>query len=245
MKIQILNIGKDKNKILWYIILGALLVAFILIVISMYNITGVKNNSLIAKSKSIFDASKYSAKYNVEVISNKNTNKYIIEEEYKSEINNEDNSKVESFKFITTNEIGDEITYIIENNNLKITSSNQINEYILSNYIVKKRNIFSIATFISLYNEIEDINKDSTMECCAKIETEEYENKTLYRLIFNQPNDNCSICNKYSELFKAGIELKKLELIISNDTNLPVEYIAYDKNNKAYIDIIYEYFEFK
>lgn len=246
MKIKIFSIGKDRNKILWWIILTGLMVATILIAISIYLITLNKKEIVIEKKDDIFNVNSYNAEYNITVVSNKTTNKYHMKEEYKKEVteNNENAQENEFFKFVTSNEIGDTITYEITNNSLKISSSNEINNYILSDYLMKKRNIFSFSTFSSIYNDINLLNEDSSKNSCAKITTEEFDNKTLYRMTFKK-DCNCEICTKYKELFRAGIQITKLELVISNETNMPIEYVVYNKDNMAYIDISYENFQLK
>ena len=160
MYIKFLNVNKDKSKRLWIIILTALTVAAILVFTTIYLLISKENiklgdfSDISNKYEQIFMAKAYKYESNVTVISNKTTNKYSIEEKYEK-----NDLGVENFYIKTHNELGDEIDYEITNNSLHIKSSTQLNEYVLNNYVVKKTNLISIATFISLYHYIEKYNK--------------------------------------------------------------------------------------
>ena len=238
-----LNVRNDRNKRLWLIILTALTVAALLIMITMKIV--LKDNSDLEyinqisglKRERVFNAKKYNAKYNATIIGNKTTNKYEFEEEYEK-----DEEGKERFKIITKNETQDTITYEISENNLKINCNSQISEYILSDYLVRKTNILSISTFISLYNDIENLVKNSCKELNTKIEVETKEEKTMFRIIFNGYDE---IFKSYSDLLNSNKKITKMELSVSNDDGKPLEYTIYDDLDKAFVDIEYSLFDIK
>ena len=238
MVIRLLNLKQDKSKRLWLIVISALTIASILIGITMYIVLGPSSNSLNLKrdKEEIFDAISYKCGYNVTIISNKTINKYNFEKKKKK-----DEDGKEKFKFKTQNEIGDEINYLIDENNLKISSSSQINEYVLSDYVVRKTNILSLSTFISLYNDIKEYLKEVTDEKGVKIEIDEVDNTTCYRIIFANYTDE--VLKEYDDIINEKNNIKKMELVLSNDTLNPLQYIVYNNQNKAYIDIEYSFFD--
>ena len=242
MYIKFLNINKDKSKRLWLIILTALTVASILVFTTIYLLISKENvklgnfSNISNNCDQIFTAKSYKYESNVTVISNKTTNKYNIEERYEK-----NDLGVENFYIKTHNELGDEIDYEITNNSLQIKSSTQLNEYILNNYVVKKTNLISIATFISLYNDISKITKNSNIESKTKIEIEEYSDKIMYRILLN--DYNIEELSDYLDILNDSIGVKKLELLISKSDKKPVEYIVYNKDDLAYIDVNYTFFD--
>ncbi len=242
MYIKFLNVNKDKSKRLWIIILTALTVAAILVFTTIYLLISKENiklgdfSDISNKYEQIFMAKAYKYESNVTVISNKTTNKYSIEEKYEK-----NDLGVENFYIKTHNELGDEIDYEITNNSLHIKSSTQLNEYVLNNYVVKKTNLISIATFISLYNDISNITKNSNIENKVKIQIEEYSDKIMYRILFN--DYNIEELSDYLDILNDSIGVKKLELLISKSEQKPVEYIVYNKDDLAYIDVNYTFFD--
>lgn len=239
VKFGIIN---DKNKRLWLIILTALTVAVCLIGITMKLV--LKDNSSLddlenissLKRERIFKATNYNAKYLATVVSNKTTNKYEFEEEYQK------NEEKENFKIITKNEIGEKITYEIFDNTLKISADGQISEYMLSDYLVKKTNILSISTFVSLYNDIEKMIKSTNEELNTKIEVETKEERTIYKIIFNGYD---SLLANYSDILNGGKKITKMELGVLNSDGKPLFYTVYDENDKAFVDIEYTLFDIK
>lgn len=238
MYIKMLNVRNDKSKILWCIILTAVTVAALLIGITMYLLAKqgeIEININNDKADAIFKANSYKYNSEVIVIGNKTTNKYYIEEKYKKE------DDKESFDIKTINENGTEINYTIDKNGLKVKSTSQISEYILSDYVVKKTNLLSISTFISLYNDIENYITSNEPNDSVKIEVEEVEDKILYRIVFN--DYNIDIFESYREILNDTVRISKMELLLSKDTKKPLEYIVYNKENKGYIDINYSFFD--
>lgn len=235
MYIGMLNFKSIKSKKIWIVILTAITVAIVLIGITIYQIVNDENVNIgIGNKINIFDIKKYDCGANVKIYGNKTINDYYIEEEYESI------DEQYKYKFKAKNESNSEVSYLIENNTLKISSDSQISEYILSDYIVKKSNILSFSTFISMYNDVEKYIKENNNSDYIKIEIEEIEDKTCYRMIIN--NSKIDILNEYKDIFKEGMNINKFELFILNETNIPKEYIIYDKNDNAYIDIQYTFF---
>lgn len=222
MYVKGFKIGYDKNKRLWLIILGAITIAVLLIVIafvSVYSNLNVKNIS----GFDIKDIYSYKASYKINVKSNKNQNNYNIEEEYTK-------GEIETFVFKIFDE-NDVITYTIDGNGLKIKSNNQKLEYILSDYIIKKENIISLSTFLDLYRKL-DLNENDYFS----INIEESDNKISYKI--NILFKDKKVDDEYAFLEK----ISKMELVINKENNTPCEYIVYDNENNAYIDIIYDKF---
>ncbi len=243
MYIKFLNINKDKSKRLWFIMLTALTIASLLVFMTVYLLLSKENinlgefNSLTSNEDEIFNIKSYSYLGNVTIVGNKTTNKYHIEEKYeKNDLGDE------SFNIKTYNDLNNEITYEIRNNSLKVKSNAQINEFNLNNYVIKKTNLISIATFISLYNDVEELIKNEILDNKVKIEVEELSDKILYKVIFNEYN--IEKLNEYSDILNDSIGITKLELIISKKEKIPIEYIVYNKGNQAYIDVNYESFSF-
>lgn len=236
------NVINDRNKRLWVIILTALTIAAALIGITMkivlkenLSLDNLENSSTLKKER-VFKATNYNTKYTATVISNKTTNKYEFEEEYKKD------GEKENFKISTKNELGEKITYEIYDNNLKISAEGQISEYILSDYLVKKTNILSLSTFISLYNDIEENIKNTNEKLNTKIEVEANENTIVFKIIINGYD---SLFTNYSDIIESGKKITKMELVVSNKDYTPLFYTIYDENDKAFVDIEYTLFDIK
>lgn len=237
MYISMLNIKKDRNKLLWFIILGAITIAVMLISVTIYKLLNDENVNLnlnIDSKVNVFETSYYKYGANIKIYGNKTINNYYIEEEY------EDVNGNYKFKFDTKNDNNNMVTYKIENNTLKISSEGQINEYVLGEYIVKKTNVLSISTFISLYNDVEKYLKENPDSQEIKIEVDNRENITSYKVIVN--NKENTILSSYKDIFESGMNITKFELCISSDTKLPTEYRVYDKEDKTYLDVQYTFF---
>lgn len=222
MHVRIFNIGFDKNKRLWMVMIGAVTIAILLIVISFIAVYSNLKSENIINVSDIKEIRSYKASYTLNVKSNKNQNNYKIEEEY---IKDEES---EFFEFDIFN--GDEIvTYTFDNGTLNIKSNKQKLVYVLSDYIVKKENIISLATFLELYREI-DINEDSDF----KINIEEHDNKISYKINI--------YLNGVSDEYEFLYNISMLELITNKEDNKIEEYVVYDDLGNAYIDIIYDNF---
>ncbi len=221
-----------KNVSLISIMLFALAVASILIAFTVYLLNKDGNGTInIDDNTDIFNMLAYYTEYTVTINSNKNTNIYSVKEWYKS------NDGKESFKFETGNEQGDKITYLIEDGLVKITNSNEVSEFAMSEYIVKKNNLMSIQTFITLFNEIK-IREDIS---CCKADIIEEEEVINYKITFS--DKECEIYKEYMDMIEGGKGVLGLELITKRDDGTPLELIVYNKENQGYIDITYNLFE--
>ena len=63
----------------------------------------------------------------------------------------------------------------------------------------------------------------------------------MYRILFN--DYNIEELSDYLDILNDSIGVKKLELLISKSEQKPVEYIVYNKDDLAYIDVNYTFFD--
>lgn len=238
MYIKGFSIGFDKNKRLWLLMVGAVFVAVTLIIFSFIHVYHVPEN-LEEKSspiEKIFELNSYEAFYRVKVEGNKNRNEYQIQESYQRKEENE------SFTFLIQNEIG-EITYKIQNGTLRIYCPTQMLEYSLSDYMIQKKNRISFATFIELYQKIQEQEKNGSKEEGFKLCVAEYDNKISYQIILDitDSENNTELYQKYNEFN----DISKLEVILNQETGKLEEYLIYNKAGQATIEILYDSFSFQ
>lgn len=222
MYVKGFRIGFDNSKKLWLVMLGAVSIAILLIVIAFTSIYSNLNNNSV-KSFDIKDIKDYKVSYTLNVKSNKNQNYYKMEEEYR----NKDGNEFFLFKIYNGDEI---ITYTFENGTLSIKSNIQKLEYVLSEYMLKKENVISVSTFLDLYREIDENKNDN-----FSISISEYDNKVSYKINIKLKKENL-------ENYKFLDNISKLELIVDKENKKVDEYVVYDNNGNAYIDIIYDNF---
>lgn len=225
MYIKNVKISISKDKKLWAVMLCALVVAIALILYSVINIR--KGVSIQDDKISIFSLESYKTKYKVTIKSNKNQNIYDINEYYMRE-----DTGRENFRFEIINDNSLKFTSIYTDGKVKIVSDEQISSLMLNDYNLRKENLLSINTFISLYNDVVENNKDY-----ITIKLEEEDNKVIYRLIANKEE----ICKDDNLKFLDKVSM--IELVINKQTNLPIELVVYDNNENMYIDIVYEIFD--
>lgn len=217
----------SKGNKLVRVILMALMVAFFLIGISFYIIMFKKDARTKVSNRDLFEITKYYCEYEMNVFSNKNQNLYNVKEAY---LNEEDSSYLRfdfeggSLKF----------SYIVAPNFIGIKSKDQINSLILKDYNNENLNLQSLSTFFFLKKHITDKNENS--EECNLSEIVQ-DNNLIYRININ--ND----CDEYKKLLGENLDIKMLELVVDKNTNLPIEYIVYTKDEKVYLDINYKKFE--
>ncbi len=222
MQIRGFCIGIDKNKRLWIEMCLACILAVSLILIAFKIVYSAGNEKKEEKQvydiKAILDLKEYQADYQVTKQSNKNRTSYQVHEIYQKEKNYFEFEIQEDFK----------VKYIIQDQNLTIKSEGQNLEYALSDYIVRKENLLSISTFLELYEAC--LQGEESL----KLEINEKEDRIIYGLVIAQNSE------KYAFLEEIG----KMELMISIKENKMIQYTIYDRNNQAYIDIIYNNFYF-
>lgn len=234
MLIKTFNI--DKSKRLWIVILTAVCIAVLLILISFICIYNSKqtNNGIINKDK-IFNLGNYYAEYDLTIFSNKNQNTYCIKEWYFNDNSNE------KFRFDFENDNKEKITYMLSKNMLKITSNEQISNFDIENYGIDKKNLISVSTFLSLYNEIVKESKDIIF----KIESNIVDDKSYYTVQINKTkiNSNDENFKAYEFLLKDGLNIGKLELVIDNKKKMPNEYYVFNDDDEVIIGVKYTKFD--
>lgn len=220
-----------KNKS-YVIIILAIVIACILIVVSFSSVIKVPIGNILSSSD-ILKAKSYYAEYEITEISNKNRNIYTMNETYLKEENNE------YFKLLYKDFLGNDISYIVANDKVKIENSSQISSYILNSNNFKKTNLFSLATYIDIINCV------GSSECkCISVNMSEEENVKKY--IMTLDKSKCSICStkcecKYSDLFSNGLKLSRIELTILDDK--PQDITVYTNDDNVYINVKYTKFE--
>lgn len=229
---HVLNFSFLSKYKLYIIITVAVIVAVVLIVVAFSSVVKLPIADLI-NSSDVLNATSYYAEYEITEISNKNRNVYTMNETYKKDENNE------YFKFGYKDFIGNEVTYIVANEKVKVSNSSQLNSYILNSNTFKKTNLFSLATYIDIISHI------NSSQCkCFVVKVTEEDNIKKYELILNRKN--CIMCTneckcKHSDLFSEGLKLSRMELLILD--NKPIDITIYTLDNNAYINIKYTNFE--
>ena len=229
------NLNKDRNNKLAYIVFFCFCVAILLIVLSFYLVNKAANSSKnildYVAENSLEKLKSYNLEYDLTVFGNKTTNKYNLQEEYKKidDIN-------EYFKFNINSDNVTNFTYEFNNNSLKIYSKEQLNVYEIPNYNINKVNLYSLATFLNIYNEI----KSSNCNCNNYCNYIEYENDIILEINFKDICKDNESLKEYNEILKnVGMSVSKLELVLNKDNMLPKKYIGYSKEDKACFEIIY------
>lgn len=226
MKISSFGINIDKSKRLWALIGCALIIAVIFIIISYVHIYSKKN---MHNDNDLFNISSYYAKYSLNVVSNKNHNSYDIEEWYLKK------DKDEYYRFDFEDEDKNKASYVLGNNTLHITKSDQISGLELENYTSKKSNLISIITFFNIYNEIV-LSKTNDI----KVEKKTIDTNTMYTITIEDLN---KLSNEYNYIFSDLMKIHKLEILIDNNMMLPLEYLVFNEKDEIIIQIKYEKFE--
>ncbi len=200
------------NKKIFFIIL-LILICILGIIIFKYVFKN-KKSGYNMNSQEIVDyilnINSYKTKINVEVTSNKNKNKYIIEQEY-SKNNGSIQNVIEPSNIAGTTIIKKDNTLKVENTHLNLTK-------IFENYKGLEENDLDLITFIENYkNNNKSNHEENEQEIILKIKNTEnkyLENKKLYidketklptKLIIEDNNKNIKIFIQYNEV-KLNIE---------------------------------------
>lgn len=227
-----------KNKRLWIVISIAILIAISLIVITFASVFTISDEIVKINKEDFINLNSYYAEYELNVYSNKNQNRYYMKEWYNKKSDDDYNFRIE------TNNDGINFTYIIANNSLSIKSDSQLNYMKLNDYIIDRKNVASISTFLELFKRIADTNNTDNKGDCCKIKVEEIDNKVNYSIILNNNSDsNCKICNDYKEITYSGMKISSFELVLDKDSLMPLEYIVYTVDGKTWADIIFTKFD--
>ena len=224
-----------KNKRLWIVILFAIFVAITLIVITFSSVFTISDEIVKNSKEDFMDLKSYYTEYELNVYSNKNQNKYFMKEWYMEKSNEEYNFKIE------TNNDGTNFSYILANNSLSVKSDNQLNYMKLNDYIIDRKNVASISTFIDIFRKINTAENIEKKEDCCKMKIEEEDNKICYSIMLNNNSDkNCSICSDYKEITYSGMKISSFELLLDKENLQPLEYTV---DGKTWADIIFTKFD--
>ena len=201
---------KDKNKIIFIVIL-VILIIFISIIIKENNknkakIFKVGNNSSSQEIvNNILNISSYESEIDVEVKSNKNSNKYKIKQIYKGP--NENSQEV----IEPTNIAG--VKIIKDGNNLKVENSNLSISKIIENYKDLTQNSLDLNSFI------EDYKNDSDSKF------KEEKNEILMETTLTKKNQY----NKFETLYISKENGKPTRLEIKDSNQNIIIYITYNR----------------
>lgn len=228
---HVLNFSFFARKKIYIIIISAIIIACILIYISMSSVIKISIDNMLNNSE-VFKANSYIAEYEISEISNKNRNIYNMSEMYKKENNNE------YFKFSYKDVLGNNASYIVTNDRIKISNDSQISSYIVNTNNFKKTNLFSIATYADIINNIDNTK-------CITLNVTKEDNMKKYVLVLDKHKHD-SICKqggicKYDDLFSNGLKISKIEITIVDEK--PVDILVYTTDNNVYIDVKYTKFE--
>ena len=198
------------KKIIFFAIILIILAILIFILIfnkGMFkNIKSGNNSSNQEIIEKILNISSYDAKINVEINSNKNTNKYIIKQEYISpDILNQEVLEPENISGVKIIKNGNQLK--IENTRLNLTK-------IFDNYEYMTDNCLDLISFIKDYKEdenskYEEINNEIVLTAENKSNNRYIKNKKLYvdkstgnpaKMEIKDDNKNTTIYILYNEV---------------------------------------------
>lgn len=241
---------KFSQKRLWVIIASAVLVAIVLITISIIAVSSVARNrykdgyqSIVEalNKENVFNATSYYTEYEATTISNKNRNVYVVKEWFtKKDENNL------WFKFEMTNSLNQTIVYIIKDNTLTVKNYDQINVYVINNYMTKTTNLMSIYTFVSLYKSLEEQINIGTPSNLFVINNSVDDSKIHLNIEFELNNaleERTVIYEKYSDILSYGLDIKNIELQLDKKSNLPNQINIFDSKSNIYLAITYKFFK--
>ena len=195
------------KKIKWFIFTFLILTTFITI-ISIYMTKKIKIGNTMSSQEivdKILNLNSYKAKIYVQINSNKNQNKYILEQEYNTENGN--------IQIVIEPENIAGIKIYKKENNLTIENSNLNLQTIFENYKGLEDNSLDLNTFVKEYKEnsnskYEEKNEEIIMK--TKIENSKYlKNKILYidkekkiptKLLIQDNNQNSTVIIEYNEI---------------------------------------------
>lgn len=199
---------KKNKKILYILVVITIIISIILII--FFNIMAKKskignNNTSQEIVDYILNITSYESEIEVEVKSNKNNNKYIIKQDYKS---NEENSQ----EILEPSNISG-IKIIKNNNNLTIENSKLSLKKIIEDYIDIVQNDLDLKAFIDDYKN----NNNSNFE----------ENEKQIIMKTNKTEEN--MYHKYKLLYINRNTLLPEKLEIKDTNQNTVIYIIYNK----------------
>ena len=189
------------------------IIIFLIILISIFYINASKKSKIGHTNNSqeivanILNISSYNATIDVKVVSNKNENKYIIKQEYKSKDSNLQ-EVIEPSNIAGTKIIKEGNKLILENSSLNLSS-------IIENYQYISSNNLDLSSFI------EDYKNDN------RADYEENENEIKMYAVGDTNNNSDSKCKKTLYIDKKTNLPKQLEIEWTNKNNKV--YILYNE----------------
>ena len=213
-----------------------ILMLFLLIIVSVYMIM-FKEKININEEVIIYNEyiNSYVSTYNVTVISNKNINTYTIHEMFK----NIDNK--ECFKFSFADILENKVSYIVRDNFVKISSENQLSEYIANINSLGNINLLSTKTYLDILNKLYDKSSEicyylSDVDSYFDINDKKYTKLTIIldRVKHENKCKECSIDNLYNQ----GINLSKIEVILDEKGSFDTVRVYSD--GLLYLELKYE-----
>ena len=208
------NTGKNKrNLILVFLIFIVIIIILIFLLKNNYKISNLGNNmsnkNIEEIEKYILDISSYEATIDVTVESNKNTNKYLIKQEYiKDTISKQTVLEPSNIE-------GMEIIY--KNNTLKLNNTRLNLSSVYENYNFAVDNYMWLDSFIQDYKNGKESNNTTLKE----------ENDIVTMKVNLQNQNNKYICNKTLYIDKKAGKPTKLVIQDINKKNLV--YILYNE----------------
>lgn len=228
--LNIKKIIKNKMTLVMFCLVSTIIVLSIVVyTLSMkLNISrGTIIKDIIGKmngKSNVLNMQTYYAEFEMTVISNKNTNTYIMKEWYKNDVG----SKVEY-----TDSSGSKVNIITLKDRAIIQNENQKNKLLITPYVIKYTNLLNLSTFIKIYNN------NLKESCCFTANSyEKLENINMILDNTCKMGDNCT-CEVH-ELVK---NVSKMELKLDRKTGMPLTYIVYDNDKKESISIVYTRFD--
>lgn len=189
------------------------IIIFLIILISIFYINTSKKSKIGHTNNSqeivanILNISSYNATIDVKVVSNKNENKYVIKQEYKSK-NSNSQEVIEPSNIAGTKIIKEGNKLTLENSSLNLSS-------IIENYQYISSNNLDLSSFI------EDYKNDS------RADYEENENEIKMYAVGDTNNNSNSKCKKTLYIDKKTNLPKQLEIEWTNKNNKV--YILYNE----------------
>lgn len=216
-----LNISlKSKGK-LALLVFGVTVIIFIISIVSMFGaIERIKNGELF-KGEIDLAFNEYYMEADMTVISNKNINTYAVKEWHK-----EGYTKLEYLDYMKN-----KVSIVLQGNNCSIENSGNTAKLVINN-MVDNKNIASLSTFGTMYN-----NHSDSCKCTKQKHIKD--NETIITIVLNESCKCSCNCNKIIQ--DMGVNTLKLILI----EGAPKNYIILDKNKKEYISIVYSVFQTK
>ena len=204
----------DKKKIVTTIIIACIILISLIIFINMYyknkNIgNNMSNKNIEEIEEYILNISSYKAKVEVKVESNKNSNKYILEQEYKKD-NYSQQTVLEPSNI-------ENMTMKYENNTLKLNYSKLNLSKIYENYTDLMNNYLWLNSFIEDYKGAKESNDAIIKEEGKLILMETKTRNSNNKYVYNKQLTIDKETGKPSKLLIQDINKKNLVYILYNE----------------------------